>query len=950
MCLQSYYGGGGYRNGGGGGGQGYGTPYNRGYDQAHSGTYYSGGNRKRGRDDDPMDGPAYRRRANERGDFNSPGRPRGGNSREAHLQAFKDSVWKVGADQDYDPATFLPSLASTVRSQYKRDPSVVFSTMRAAVVELPHKLPHLVALVALLATETTSSASSLLSRVDMPIKALPIRAAAQAGAESASDGDKATEGDAEMTSETEKAQQAPNVGREIVLDLASAFQTYLDERKWRSVRFSTLFFAHLTSAPKAAPLVTLSSLLSLLSSFVAVLDEPGLRAARGDECVRIVAEAILRLGNIEGTDSLKDSLHSYVAARKIDKQLFASPDCQEQYEDPIEHLVHSLVNSPEASTALPDVHVAVLGDSNSSSTASYESVELPQILVPPEMDEADAYRVVPPEVTSAGLRGDEGVGYGGVRLGVRLFDGESVPASNDAKGVLIRSLVFDIMNLYETNRKEAAAVLLDLPSWFATGTFKSHAQGGADEGPAQSASQLVLEDIVVEAIFDSVLSLPAQSLLPAYYHALLTELCRLSPSTVAPSLGKCVRRVYKGLGEPSGSPGFPSLEPEGIRRFAEWFSVHLSNFGFQWPWKEWAPDMESLTDKHPKRAFVKRTIELEVRLSYFDRVRGTLPDELLDTTVVAEDAPGPNYQFGADDHAHKAAAQSLLRLIQQKATIGEVNSELNAFEDSLVSDHSLTQPEASSIKLDLAVQSILQVGSRSFSHFLNALERYLQLLRNLTSSGDKRVELLTSVAKFWSLNRQFHLIVLEKLLQYRLVDSIDVVAWCFAQHSTKITWSDFDLFAALASTIKQVQGKIQMSKMRLDGVRREDETRRAGAEHEIDLDKAMADSERNDEGAEVQQAQEGLSQAEHELGQIVSHALVEFDKLLSNDNVGENEDDQGWEKWWIEGWTRQFCRQILGQKGLNRAPVLEAVAALNIAQDSSVGSIIRSAKQWSDFA
>ncbi|KAK4055782.1 Nuclear cap-binding protein subunit 1 [Microbotryomycetes sp. JL201] len=936
--TQSYYGGGGYRNGGGGGG-GYGTPYNRGYDQAHSGTYYSGGNRKRGRDDDPMDGPAYRRRANERGDFNSPGRPRGGNSRDHALHAFRESVWKVGADQDYDPETFLPSLASTVRSQFNRDPAVVYSTMRAAVVELPHKLPHLVALIAQLATETpSSSAPSLLSRVDMPIKPLPNRLATKTESADAH-GEKPD--DVEMNS-SEKAERKPNVGREIVQDLVTAFQQYLDERKWRSVRFSVFFFAHLTSAPKSAPLVTLSSLLALLSSFAAVLDEPGLRAARGDECVRIVAETILRLGNVEGTDALKDSLQSYISARKIDKELFAAPGCQEQYEDPVEHLVNS-IGSADASDLFPDIQAVLLGNNDSVPSDTFEPVELPQILVPPEMDEADAYRVVPPEVTSAGLRGDEGVGYGGVRLGVRLFDGDSVPASNDARGVLIRSLVFDVMDIYETNRKEAAAVLLDLPSWIAPGTFKS--LKGDDE--TEGTSQLVLEDIVVEAIFDSILSLPTQSLLPAYYHALLTELCRLSPSTVAPALGKCVRRVYKCLGEKSGSPGFPSLDAEGMRRFAEWFSVHLSNFGFQWPWKDWAPDMDSLESKHPKRAFVKRVIELEVRLSYFDRVRGTLPEELLDTGVIAEDAPGPNYQFGAEDHPHKASAQSLLRMIQQKATIGEVNAELNSFEDTLVNDHSLERPEAASVKLDMAVQSILQVGSRSFSHFLNALERYLQLLRNLTSAADKRVELLTSVAKFWSLNRQFHLIVLEKLLQYRLVDSVDVVSWCFSQ--TTESWSDFDLFAALASTVRQVQNKISMSKLRLDGVRREDETRRAGAEHEIDLDKAMVETDRADDSAEVQQAQEGLTQAEQELAQIVGQALTEFDRLSSTVTV-DGEDEEGWVKWWIEGWTRQFCRQILGPKGLNRGPVLEAVAALDIAPESTVGAIIRSAKMWSDFA
>lgn len=93
----------------------------------------------------------------------------------------------------------------------------------------------------------------------------------------------------------------------------------------------------------------------------------------------------------------------------------------------------------------------------------------------------------------------------------------------------------------------------------------------------------------LQSILTSLFSLPAPRLPAAYYHSLLMELCRLSPSTVAPALGKCVRRLYAGLGADADvvGEGTPVLDPEGIRRFAEWFSVHLSNFGFMWGWADW---------------------------------------------------------------------------------------------------------------------------------------------------------------------------------------------------------------------------------------------------------------------------------------------------------------------------------------------------------------------------
>lgn len=49
--------------------------------------------------------------------------------------------------------------------------------------------------------------------------------------------------------------------------------------------------------------------------------------------------------------------------------------------------------------------------------------------------------------------------------------------------------------------------------------------------------------------------------------------------------------------------------------------------------------------QHPKRVFITRTIELEIRLSYFDRVQGTIPQVMLDTEVMEEQAPGPEYDY-----------------------------------------------------------------------------------------------------------------------------------------------------------------------------------------------------------------------------------------------------------------------------------------------------------------
>jgi nuclear cap-binding protein subunit 1 len=73
-----------------------------------------------------------------------------------------------------------------------------------------------------------------------------------------------------------------------------------------------------------------------------------------------------------------------------------------------------------------------------------------------------------------------------------------------------------------------------------------------------------------------------------YHAALINELCKLSPQTVGPAVGKSFRRMYTLLAseDPVGE-GAAGLDVGLAQLYAEWFALHMSNFGFAWVWKEW---------------------------------------------------------------------------------------------------------------------------------------------------------------------------------------------------------------------------------------------------------------------------------------------------------------------------------------------------------------------------
>lgn len=152
----------------------------------------------------------------------------------------------------------------------------------------------------------------------------------------------------------------------------------------------------------------------------------------------------------------------------------------------------------------------------------------------------------------------------------------------------MRSMVLDLTHIFEVNRKESARILLSLPQHLSPGTFKPTAPKTVPDAdadtemaePSLPVSTLSLESLIVSTLLNAMTLLPVSPCKEVYYTSVIAELCKLSPNTVAPPVGRSVRKLYTMLGT-------DGLDVEVIRRIAEWFSVHLSNFGFQWMWKEW---------------------------------------------------------------------------------------------------------------------------------------------------------------------------------------------------------------------------------------------------------------------------------------------------------------------------------------------------------------------------
>lgn len=158
-------------------------------------------------------------------------------------------------------------------------------------------------------------------------------------------------------------------------------------------------------------------------------------------------------------------------------------------------------------------------------------------------------------------------------------DPRTIPPEDDIASSIVRDSIVDTINILDYNRNIAAKSLIDLDCYFTAGTFVKRATPFDKLREVDDEkSKWKPEDIVVDAVFSQLFQLPTPEHKLVYYHSVLTEACKIAPAAIAPSLGRAIRYLYKRL---------DSMDLELSYRFIDWFSHHLSNFGFTWKWTEW---------------------------------------------------------------------------------------------------------------------------------------------------------------------------------------------------------------------------------------------------------------------------------------------------------------------------------------------------------------------------
>ncbi|KAL5983841.1 Nucleic acid dioxygenase ALKBH1 [Asimina triloba] len=214
------------------------------------------------------------------------------------------------------------------------------------------------------------------------------------------------------------------------------------------------------------------------------------------------------------------------------------------------------------------------------------------------------------------------------------------------------------------------------------------------------------------------------------------------------------------------------LDMECRTRLILWFSHHLANFQFIWPWEEWAHVLD-LPRWAPQRVFVQEILEREIRLSYWDKIKQSIEnapalEELLPPKGV------PSFKYNSEDAAESAEfklSTELNSMVKGKKTAREIISWV---------DESVIPVHGSSVALEVIIQTLLDIGSKSFTHLITVLERYGQVISKLCPDQEKQVQLICEVGSYWKNNAQMTAIAIDRMMGYRLVSNLAIIEWVFS--------------------------------------------------------------------------------------------------------------------------------------------------------------------------
>lgn len=223
-------------------------------------------------------------------------------------------------------------------------------------------------------------------------------------------------------------------------------------------------------------------------------------------------------------------------------------------------------------------------------------------------------------------------------------------------------------------------------------------------------------------------------------------------------------------------------------------------------------------------------MDKEIRLSFAQRIKGTLPEDYQPLITEAKEKDTPDFKYSFDSKlmsslypffflvvsAKLSAAatpyskegRGIMQLIRRKAPDEEVTPIVNSIQEQ-ASGLGVSDPLIPST--DAFVTAICYVGSKSLSHVLSCIERSKERLLSIgPQSAAARRQIITSVMEYWMDQPGIGINIIDKLLNYTILTPISVIEWALVDKlAGGSVLSKSHIFEMISGTIHKVTNRMR---------------------------------------------------------------------------------------------------------------------------------------------
>ncbi|KAK2168200.1 hypothetical protein LSH36_19g01045 [Paralvinella palmiformis] len=472
-----------------------------------------------------------------------------------------------------------------------------------------------------------------------------------------------------------------------------------------------------------------------------------------------------------------------------------------------------------------------------------------------------------------------------------------IPGSQAIERYLLEEHISRIIESYHLERKDCAAYLLSFPL----------------------KCKVPLNYMIVEVLFSQLFRLPRPPYIDLFYGSLLVELCKLQPSSMPQVVAQATEMLYDRL---------DTMNTSCIERFVQWFAYHLSNFQFRWTWDEWS-DCTQQDLLGPKAKFVQEVLLKCMRLSYHQRMVEIVP---ADFKALLPRKPVPSFKYekeGSGSLPGTIVVHQLMQAIKSKCTPEEAFSIIKDVPNPLKEKEGM-DPGYNPLRIEVFVQTLLYIGSKSFSHSFAAISKFNNVLKALAETQDGQICLLKSLYELHKDHQQLIVVLIDKLLKTQIVECSAVANWIFSDEmmqdftsdeedydNVKRIWqrfevaykeaTDFYVWEIMHSTVKKMNKQVQKLQKEVDEARDRREAAHRRTRDGLDLDDEPEDVPTEEMIERMEDRLEAAQSEQKNLFLIIFQRFI----IILTDHLAKCESDDSdynthWYKWVIERLQQVF--------------------------------------------